>query len=105
MNHPMFKGASQYKHTVYETWDLSFCEIECRAKTRTGSQDGEASHAAILILQTIAFLHHENILEAIFRKAATSFNLKYYENLDKKVIKSITEMLQLGLVGRSSCQA
>ena len=34
MNHPMFKGASQYNRTVYETWDLSFCEIESRAKTR-----------------------------------------------------------------------
>ena len=96
MNHPMFKGASQYKHTVYETWDLSFCEIESRAKKRTSSPDGEAAHAAILILQTAAFFHHENILEGIFRKASTSFSSKYYEKLDKKVIKSITDLLQLG---------
>ena len=96
MNHPMFKGASQYNRTVYETWDLSFCEIESRAKTRTSSQDGEAAHAAILILQTAAFFHHENILEAMFRTASTSFNSKYYEKLDKRVIKSITELLQLG---------
>jgi len=93
MNHPMFKGASQYNRTVYETWDLSFYEIERR---RTSSQDGEAAHAAILILQTAAFFHHEHILEAIFRKASTSLNSKYYKKLDKKVIKNITKLLQIG---------
>jgi hypothetical protein len=96
MSHPMFKGASQYNHTVYETWDLSLCEIESRARRKTSSQDGNAAHAAILILQTAAFFHHENILEAIFRKASTSFCLKCHKKLDKKVIKSITELLQLG---------
>lgn len=96
MNHPVFKGASQYNRTVYETWDCSFCEIEFRAKRRTSSQDGEAAHAAILILQTAAFFHHENILEMIFREASTSFSPKYHKKLDRKVIKHISELLQLG---------
>jgi tetratricopeptide (TPR) repeat protein len=96
MNHSLFKGASQYNRTVYETWDLSFCEIESRARRRTGSQDGEAAQVAILILQTAAFFHHENILEAMFREASTSFCPKYHTKLDKKVIRSITELLQLG---------
>ena len=96
MNDSNFKGASQYNRTVYQTWDLSFCEIESRARRRTSSQDGEAAHAALLILQTAAFFHHENILEAIFRKASMSFSSEQYEKLDEKVIKSITDLLQLG---------
>jgi tetratricopeptide (TPR) repeat protein len=96
MSHPMFKGASQYNRTVYETWDLSFCEIESRAKRRTSSQDGEAAHAAILILQTAAYFHHKNILEAMFREASTSFDPIDHEKLDQKVERSITELLQLG---------
>ena len=65
-----------------------------RAKRGASSQEGKAAHVAILILQTeAAFFHHENTLEAIFRRASTSFNPKYYEKLDIKVIKSITELL------------
>ncbi|KIJ90039.1 hypothetical protein K443DRAFT_15573 [Laccaria amethystina LaAM-08-1] len=96
MNHTLFKGASQYNHTVHETWDLSVCEIESRAREKTGSQDGEAAQVAILILQTAAFFHHENILEAMFREASTSFSPKYHKKLNEKIIKSITQLLQLG---------
>ena len=88
--------AKEHLNITVQTWDLSFCEIESRARRRTSSQDGEAAHAAILILQTAAFFHYENILEAIFRKASTSFSSEQYEKLDKKVIKSITDLLQLG---------
>ena len=96
MNHCMFKGASQYNRTVYQTWELSFCEIESRARRKIGSHDGEAAQVAILILQTAAFFHHENILEAMFREASTSFDPTDHERLDQKVEKSITELLQLG---------
>ena len=78
MNHSMFKGASQYNCIVYETWDLSFCEIESRAKRKIGSQDGEAAQVAILILQTAAFFNHESILEAMFKEASTQFRPKYH---------------------------
>ena len=96
MNHSMFKGASQYNCTVYQTWDLSFYEIETRARRKTSSQDGEAAQAAILILQTVAFFHHENILEAIFKEASIHIRPGDYKDLEQKVKESITKLLQLG---------
>ena len=58
MNHPSFRGASQYNRTVYETWDLSFNEIELRANNKSDGHGRAAAQAAIIILETAAFLHH-----------------------------------------------
>jgi hypothetical protein len=53
---------------VYGTWDLSFKAIEARANGQSGSVDDAKS--AILILQTFAFFHHENITEDILERVA-----------------------------------
>ena len=84
MNHPSFRGASQYNHTVYETWDLSFNVIESRANKKSDEHDRAAAQAAVLILETAAFLHHENIIEAAFRKAALECSKGQHGRLEKK---------------------
>ena len=95
MNHPSFRGASQYNRTVYETWDLSFNEIKLRANKKCDGHDRAAAQAAILILETAAFLHHENIIEAAFRKAAMEFSDRHHIKLEEKVKDCITQLLQL----------
>jgi hypothetical protein len=62
--YPSFRGTSNYGRAVYRTWDLSFEAIEARANGQSDSVDDAES--AILILQTFAFFHHENILEDLF---------------------------------------
>ena len=84
MNHPSFRGAPQYNHTVYETWDLSFNEIESRANNKSDGHGSIAAQAAILILETAAFLHHENIIKAAFRKAAIKFSQGHHNKLEQK---------------------
>jgi len=96
MNHPSFKGASQYNCTVYETWDLSFNEIESRANKKSDGHGRAAAQAAILILETAAFLHHEDIVEAAFRRAAMEFSKGHHSRLGHKVDTCINQLLQLG---------
>jgi hypothetical protein len=91
MNHPSFRGTSQYK-----TWDLSFNEIESRANKKSDMQSRAAAQAAILILETAAFLHHENIIEAAFRKAAMEIFKGQHGQLEKIVETCIKQLLQLG---------
>ena len=55
-----------------------------------------AAQAAILILETVAFLHHENIIEAAFSKAAMKFSKGQHSRLEKKVKTCINQLLQLG---------
>jgi len=95
MNHPSFSEASQYNHTVPETWDLSFNESESRANQRSDVHCRAASQAGIPILETAAFLH-ENIIEAAFRKAAMEFSKGQHGRLERKVETHINELLQLG---------
>ena len=96
MNHPSFRGASQYNRTVYETWDLSFSEIESRANKTSDEHGRAAAQAAILVLETVAFLHHDNIIEAAFSKAAMKFSKAQHGRLGKKVKTCINQLLQLG---------
>ena len=96
MNHPSFRGASQYNCTVYETWDLSFNEIKSRANNKSEAHGRAAAQAAILILETAAFLHHENIMEATFRKAAMKFFEGHHSKLEKGAKTCIIQLLQLG---------
>ena len=56
---PMFKGASNYGRAVYGTLDLSFMTIKLMGTS--------VAQSAILILQTFAFFHHENIAEEIIK--------------------------------------
>jgi len=55
MSDDAFKGASKYDRTVYGTWDLSFREIEKRAKGQSSAGNAQAAQAAILILQICTF--------------------------------------------------
>lgn len=64
---PSFRGASKYGKCVYGTWDISLHAIKARAT------ESENAKAAIAILQTFAFLHHQNITEEIFERAADSW--------------------------------
>ena len=95
MNHPSFRGASQYNRTVYETWDLSLNEIESRADDKSDGHGRAAAQAAILILETAAFLHHENIIEAAFRKAAMEFSKGQHSKLEENVKCCLTQLLHL----------
>ncbi|KAF8150938.1 hypothetical protein B0H34DRAFT_666298 [Crassisporium funariophilum] len=70
MFNPLFQGASKYERTVYGTWELSYHEIESRAAGNSGSGDLQADKTALLILQTCAFFHYDNISEDIFQHAA-----------------------------------
>ena len=70
LDDPSFKGASKYGRAVYGTWDLSFMAINARAVTGCNSVDAQAAESAILILHTFAFLHYENIMEALLERAA-----------------------------------
>ena len=70
MSNAAFTRASECNKTVYETWDLSFKEIEKRAGGHSTPKDAQAAHAAILIFQICSFYHHTNISKDIFRSAA-----------------------------------
>ncbi|KAF8909791.1 P-loop containing nucleoside triphosphate hydrolase protein [Gymnopilus junonius] len=77
LDDPSFTKASIYEQTVYGTWELSYQEIESRTTKRTPGPSGSsalvnavAAQTAILILETFACLHHDNIGKDIFRRAA-----------------------------------
>ncbi|QRV92256.1 kinesin light chain [Ceratobasidium sp. AG-Ba] len=53
---------NEYKHSVYTTWHMSYEKLGKNAQT---------------ILQLVAFMHHTNIVEDIFRRAA--INIQTYE--------------------------
>ena len=55
--------------TVYETWELSYKEIQKRAKSQD-SHKMNAANSAILLLKLFPFFHHEGIGEDIFFYAA-----------------------------------
>ena len=70
LSYPAFKGASTYNRTVYQTWELSYTEIQQRAKS-DDSQRAEAASSAMLLLAMFSFFHFDGISEEIFSYAAT----------------------------------
>ncbi|KAF8149472.1 hypothetical protein B0H34DRAFT_188332 [Crassisporium funariophilum] len=68
MSDSSFMGASKYEQTVYGTWEMSYRELESRAYGHYDS--AQAAQTAILILQTCAFYHYDNLTENIFCNAA-----------------------------------
>ena len=80
LDDPSFKGASKYGHGVYGTWDLSFKAIHARATVGDDLMDTQAAKSAILIFQTFAFFHHENIMEDIFKQAAEALPKSPYND-------------------------
>ena len=71
LSHSEFTGASKYNRTVYETWELSYQEIQQRAESND-SHKVNAANSAMLLLELFPFLHHEGITEEIFSYAALS---------------------------------
>ena len=69
LSHSDFTGASKYNKTVYETWELSYKEINKWAKSDY-SHKANAANSAILLLEIFPFFHHEGITEDIFLYAA-----------------------------------
>ena len=69
LSHSEFTGASEYNRTVYGTWELSYKEIEQRAKS-DDSHKVNAANSAMLLLELFPFFHHDGITEEIFCYAA-----------------------------------
>ena len=69
LSHSEFTGTSKYNRTVYETWELSYKEIEQRSKS-DDSHKANAANSAMLLLELFPFFHHEGITEEIFHYAA-----------------------------------
>jgi tetratricopeptide (TPR) repeat protein len=67
--HSEFTGASKYNKTVYETWELSYKEIQQRAES-DDSHKANAANSAMFLLELFPFFHHEGITEEIFSYAA-----------------------------------
>ena len=99
LDDPSFKGASKYGCAVYGTWDLSFTATKARTTTMGYNlMDAQAAESAILILQTFAFLHHENIMEAIFEKAAEAWEESGYSNSESGHSSQMTPSLSCQLL-------
>ena len=69
LSHPEFTGASKYNRTVYETWELSYKEIQQRTES-SDSHKANAANSAMLLLKLFPFFHREGITEDIFSYAA-----------------------------------
>jgi tetratricopeptide (TPR) repeat protein len=69
LSHSEFAGASKYNRTVYETWELSYKDIQQRAES-DDPHKANAAHSAMLLLELFPFFHHEGITEKIFSNAA-----------------------------------
>ena len=73
LSHSEFTGASKYNRTVYETWELSYKEIQQRASS-DDLHKAKAANSAMLLLEIFPFVHHEGISEEIFSYAALPEN-------------------------------
>ena len=69
LSHSEFTGTSKYNRTVYETWELSYKEIQKRAES-DDSHKANAANSAMLLLELFPFFHHEGMTEEIFSYAA-----------------------------------
>jgi hypothetical protein len=74
---------------------LSYDKIEFIANKKSDEHGRAAAQAAILILETTAFLHHENIIEADFREAAMECSKEYPDRMEPEVENCIDQLLQL----------
>ena len=62
LSHSAFTGASKYNRSVYETWELSYQEIQLWTESND-SHKANAANSAILLLRLFPFFHHEGITE------------------------------------------
>ena len=95
LSYPDFKGASKYNRTVYGTWELSFKEIQQRAKS-DNSQRAEAAKTAMFLVSMFAFFHFDGITEEIFSYAATQ---EYGDNEQRSALP-----LESSIIDCTLCQ-
>ncbi|KAF8348423.1 hypothetical protein F5887DRAFT_914874 [Amanita rubescens] len=81
MSNPLFKGASGYGSCTYGTYEISMKEIEARAAQKRDPAKAIVAESAIAVYQIIAFLHHENIPEELFKSAAENYKKR---NIDEE---------------------
>ena len=62
LSYPLFKGAFKYNKPVYETWELSYKEIQQRAES-DDAQMAEAAKSAMSLLAMFSFFHFEGITD------------------------------------------
>jgi tetratricopeptide (TPR) repeat protein len=74
---PSFKGASNYDKAVFNTWDVSFQAMEHKSRA-SDAREAKAAKNALLLLQTFAIFHYENIMEEIFRRCAEEPRIRGY---------------------------
>ena len=79
---PSFKGASNYGSSTYETWEISMKEIEERAAKGVDFV-AMAAKSATTLYKIIAFLHHENIPEELFKIAAENYKKRNIDAEEK----------------------
>jgi hypothetical protein len=79
LSHSEFTGASKYNRTVYETWELSYKEIQQRAESGD-SYKANAAKSAMFLLELFPFFYHEGITEEIFSYAALQKNQKTFNS-------------------------
>ena len=85
LSYPAFKGASTYNRSVYGTWELSYKEIQRRARSND-SQKAEAARSAMLLLAMFSFLHCDGISEEIFSYAAAQEHAKNGDNEQRSAL-------------------
>ena len=95
LSHSEFTGASMYNKTVYETWELSYKEIQQRAESND-SHKANAANSAMLLLELFPFFHHEEITEEIFSYAALQKDIKN-ANCELPLASSILDLRLLAL--------
>ncbi len=89
-----FKGASGYGHSAFSTWEISMKEIESRATDSENTQR-EAAQSALILQRIFGFLHHENISEEIFRKAAECYLKSGMGKIHEKRLALVSSFLDL----------
>ncbi|KAF8994737.1 hypothetical protein BDQ17DRAFT_1311387, partial [Cyathus striatus] len=84
MTNKKFQGASKYNKTVYGTWEISFQKIQEMANDEEDEESAMIAKYAIQLINMSAFLHHENIPDEMFERAA-----KYYGDHIKRSKNSL----------------
>ena len=85
LSYPAFQGASTYNRSVYGTWELSYKEIQQRAKSDDSCR-AKAASSAMLLLAMFSFFHFDGISEEIFSYAATQGNEKDGDNEQRSAL-------------------
>lgn len=86
IDHPALAKMAEYGSTVYGTWEVSYKAIQKSSRRASEPVEARAAKIAIIILQAIAFFHHDNIMEEIVKRAAESdHSLTHGQNSDRNV--------------------